>query len=312
MKTVMAIILSVVLVVASTPGTMAQSAHAPDIGETAVYANVDGERIASVKVTEVDSDYAGAQNSNSSGDDVRHVAVALEIENISTQVFTFMPARFRLVDSAGARHHRAHLLTGNEAIDRFSRDFDLAPGASELLTLVYEIPVQRSPAAILWQPESTTYTLINLAGGNPEPGAVACGLGSTSYLFDETDGAIASLTIGAISPDWSDYDDLSAPTDDHVYWQVHFSIHNSDVRSLDVRASDFLLVNDEGYWSASTGLIRTTAGDQVFDRQTLVGGETRNDFLVFEMPIDTEPAAILWRFSDETTAIVFFETCGNA
>lgn len=308
MKSVLTFILSVALLVSSMPGTVA---HVHEIGETAVYTNVDGERVASVNVMEVDYDFTGAQERDAPGDGGRHVAVSFEIENISSHTFVFMPARFRLVDSAGTRHHRAHVSTVDEAIDRFINDFDIAPGEKEHLTLVYEIPEDRSPAAIFWQPESTTYTLINLSVGNPEPGAVVCGLGGTAHLFDENDEIIASFTVAAIIPDWRDYDDLSAPADDHVYWAVQFIVGNNDVRSIVVSASDFQLVNDEGHWSFSTGLVRTVAGDQVFDRQSLVSGETRSDFLFFEMPIGTDPALMLWRYSDDTTAIVFFESCGT-
>ena len=305
MKMLPIMLLALATLISFSPGLIPQEAsavHAQSIDQRVVYTDAENQQVATVTVTAVDNDYEGVEEPEPG---FSHRAVSIDLENISERVFTFMPARFQLVDSFGSFHYREYVRIGDAEIEPYLQSLDLQPGESESLMLIFMVPTEAETAAIYWQPESTSVVVLDLLDDTVPPGSVVRGIGSSAHAFDESGNGSAIVRVDSIVEGWSDYDEYSEPAEGNTYWAVHLTITNTGSRSRTVDADSFYLISEDGFWSRGNGLIGTRSGEPILDREILLGGETKEQVVIVEMPAGSTPVVLQWGLPPDDLIFIF-------
>lgn len=295
MRTLLGIVLSLGLLVASLPAAAGQESNpvfANNIGQSVIYTDADGNDVMTLTVTEVDHDFAGYVDNQYAEHGYSHRLVTFTLENTSDSTINVNLMTFAIIDAFGYSHYRVHL--EREISYEYQSDIDVEAGEVLVQDLVFELPAFADSALFRWEPDFRIAVLVNISPEGDVP-AVAQGLRSPASVSDDFANEIATVEVLAVQGEWDQHSEWSAPEDGEVYWALRVRVTNTSDRPVEVRRYRFNLIDQNGAMSRATYVgTPDDAADQVFDDALLNPGETLEGFLVYALPKGNQPVALVW------------------
>ena len=296
MKTILGILLSLGLLVASLPGAAAQAAgpaYVADIGQTAIYKNDEGSEIAALTVDSIDNDFPGYMRGQYADHGYSYRLISFTVENISDADLVISLSSFSVIDMTGKGHHREYVQTDEDA--EFETELVVGEGEVVPYELVFMMPAHVEPAMFQWQHEFSYVVLVNLTQGSDEPGAVSQGLRSPAYVTDDFGTTIASIEVTAIDGDWDKYTDWSAPDDGFRFWALRVKVTNDSDRPIRVDSYRFNVITQDGE-RLRPAIVGTQGdyGNDIYGTLDLMPGDAVEGIVIFEVAEEDQPVILHW------------------
>lgn len=301
MRKMLTVLLALGLLMTSLAGVAAQtadSAYASGIGQTATWIDGRGNPAGTLEVTNIEMDWDGYSEYSAPSRGYVYQAVSFTVTNTSTAPITAVPYDFSLVDAYGRNNSRSWITVADDVTtEMFEDDVTLAAGESTEQTLAYEVPLDVSAAAFVWQPEYGTLVVINMADGETADGAMATGPSTPSTWTDDRGRAVATLEVTEIEDDWQDYGDYYAPDRGMIYRAVHFNVTNISSSALILNPYDFTLVDSSGLNSsrAWAEVAEGSTTELLEDEVVLEAEESVETVMIFAQYDDLAPTIFVWQ-----------------
>lgn len=275
----------------------------PGFGDSVTWTDESGAAIASATVDGVEHDFRGYEEGWDPQFGYTYMLVDVSVVNESDRAIIIEAYTFLLVDDHGARHNRMNLRSAE--VETFNEDLPLAPGESAQITLGYQIPAHASAPLLAWNPVNEQMHFVVLSTDVSENSAIVWGQETTSVLTDDFTNPVATFQVLDINDNWADYDEYSAPEDDSRYVAVRLAVSNQTDRPVDFEHYDFALTNADGSESRVARVSAKEDAENPFrDSVRLQPGESIEAMMVFAVPTNTEPIAVLWRLHHSVSNMV--------
>lgn len=298
--------MSLGLIFASLPAGAAQDSSLPTMpgfGEPVTWTDESGAAIASATVHGVERDFRGYEEGWDPQFGYTYMLVDVSVVNESDRAIIIEAHAFMLVDDHGARHNRMKLRSTE--IEMFHEDLPLAPGESAQITIGYQIPAHASASLLAWNPVQGQMHFVVLSTDVSENSAIVWGQENTSVLTDDFTNPVATFQVVDINENWADYDERSVPEDDSRYVAVRLAVSNQTDRPVTFEHYDFALANADGSESRVVRVsVKEDAETPFRESVRLQAGERIEVMMVFAVPTNTEPIAVMWRLDYSATNMV--------
>lgn len=299
MRKIIGAMLALGLMLTGFMGVAAQDADSSfgvGLNAPATWFDERGNPIATVEVTEVNTDWSDYDQYYTPERGFTYVAVNFTVTNISDDAVMVDPYDFSLLDGEGANTSSAFVQAaeGSDTV-LFEEEAEVAAGESMDGTIVYSVFSSVAPAMFIWQPDSGRIVMVDL--GNDDATSVASGLNMPASYTSERGDEIATLEVTGITEDWQDFDQYSSPERGTTYIAIDVLITNTSDADLEVNPYNFSIVDSESS-NLGTSYVSVAEGaeTELFkDAVVLAPGESVEGTMVYSMFNGVTPVAMMWQ-----------------
>lgn len=313
MRTFITTLFAVVLVTAGFAGAAAQdveTSYAEGLNAPVTWSDNRGDVLASLQVTEVNSDWMDYEDGRGPDRSFVYQAVSIAVTNHTGDEWELSANSFSLVDGYGRVIRPSHVNVA-EGLDYelFRGSVTVAPGETTEQVLMFELPAGIPAGILIWDQGSGKGALVNLLDAPVVDSAIASDLATTASWTDDRGTLVSTLQVTDVNADWLEYGDRHAPNRGQVYQAVSFTITNESSETVAVNPNDFSLMDSSG---ASLRISRVEAAEgatqQPFvDGVELAPGESMDGMLVYLNSLGLDPVAISWAPMNGLIHVVVFE-----
>ncbi len=313
MRAFLTTLFAVALVASGFAGAAAQdveTSYAEGLDAPVTWSDNRGDVLASLQVTEVNSDWMDYEDGRGPDRSFVYQAVSIAVTNHTGDEWELSANSFSLVDAYGRVIRPSHVNVA-EGLDYelFRGSVTVAPDETTEQVLMFELPAGIPAGILIWDQGSGKGALVNLLDEPVADSAIANDLSATATWTDDRGGLVSTFQVTDVNPDWLDYDDRHAPSRGEVYQTVSFTITNESSDTVDVNPNDFSLMDSSG---ASLRISRVQAADDAtqqpfVDSVELGPGESVDGMLVYLNSAGLDPIALSWAPVNGLIHVVVFQ-----
>jgi hypothetical protein len=257
-------------------------------GDAVSVTDETGAAVGSITVTEVIDPFTEFDPAYPPEEGGRYVAVNVAFDADAGNRFDIAPYAIVLQDDAGFFWNQASMVLAEDALIPELSSQTLAPGSRVTGVVGFVVPEERSPARILYQPESSrVIPLLDLTGEELPA------LGEAVSIVD-SEGGTGSVTVAEVVDPFEDVDPTQGQPEGGRFVMVTLVYENTSDGRFFVEPYGLLLRDANGnLWSATsiTRLEETELVPDVTNAQ-LAPGDRLSGAVVFVVPEGTGLAGI--------------------
>jgi hypothetical protein len=267
---------------------LAAAQESPDIGDPIPVTNEEGTPVGSITVTEVLDPFTDVNPDYPAEAGSRYVVASVAFDADAGQRFDITPYSIVLQDDAGFLWNQVSLVLPDDALIPELSSQTLAPGSRVTGLVGFVVPEDRTPARIIFQPESSRIvTLADLLG---EPGPM---LGEAVPLPD-SEGGVGSVTVSEVVDPFEDIDPTQLPPEGTRLVLVTLVYENTGDGRFFIEPYGLVLQDANGNLWSSTSVTRLEGSEIVPDLSSaqLAPGDRVSGALVFAVPVGVALAGV--------------------
>jgi hypothetical protein len=263
--------------IASAVATAQETTPGPAVGETSPIFSEDGSEMGSITVDNILEPF---ENYDAGYDPQRgyHYAVLeVSITNTGSRPMTVDPNALRVIDTDGFVADTGFIVASATDAPVFLEYLDaLGPGDSAVGAIAYQIFNDSAIARIVYAPDFTSrVNVVDLREQFASAGTPVSVIGSSGS-------EIAQVTVNGIADPFEAYDEFSAPPRGSRYVLVDVTIANTGTQLLSTAPTDFIAVDDQGFYLEQPFVTSTDPSQVNFDYIDLAPGEQQQGVIYFQ------------------------------
>ena len=218
----------------------------------------------------------------------RYVAVNVAFDADAGNRFDITPYAIVLQDDAGFLWNQASMVLADDALIPELSSQTLGPGSRVTGVVGFVVPEGRTPAQVVYQPDSSRFIpLLNLTGEEPPA------LGESVAIVD-SEGGSGSVTVTEVVDPFEDVDPNQTPPEDGRFVMVTLVYENTSDGKFFVEPYGLLLRDANGNLWSATSVTRLEESELVPDITSaqLAPGDRLSGAVVFVVPEDIDLAGI--------------------
>jgi hypothetical protein len=287
-RTLLALFIAWTLLVSGFPVGTASPVAAQDEGAAVPVSDEEGAAVGSITVTEVIDPFTEFDPAYPPEAGGRYVAVNVAFDADAGNRFDITPYAIVLQDDAGFLWNQASMVLADDALIPELSSQTLGPGSRVTGVVGFVVPEGRTPARVLFQPDSSRFIpLLNLTGEEPPV------LGESVAIVD-SEGGNGSVTVTEVVDPFEDVDPSQTPPEDGRFVMVTLVYENTSDGRFFVEPYGLLLRDANGNLWSATSVTRPEESELVPDitNAQLAPGDRLSGAVVFVVPAGTDLAGI--------------------
>jgi len=282
-RALLALFFAYTLLFSGFPMGAASGAAAQDEGVAVPVTDEEGAAVGSITVTEVIDPFTDFDPVYPPEEGGRYVAVNVAFDADAGNRFDISPYTIVLQDDAGFLWNQASVALPEDALIPELSSQTLGPGSRVTGVVGFVVPEGRTPARVLYQPDSSRLIpLLNLTeGAAPAPGDVVS-------IVDSKGGA-GSVTVTEVVDPFEDVDPSQEQPEGGRFVMVALVYENTSDGRFFVEPYGLLLRDANGNLSRATSVTRPEESELVPDMTSaqLAPGDRLSGAVVFVVPQGT-------------------------
>jgi hypothetical protein len=276
------------LLISGYPVGTASRVAAQDEGAAVPVTDEEGTAVGSITVTEVIDPFTEFDPAYPPEAGGRYVAVNVAFDADAGNRFDIAPSDIVLQDDAGFLWNQASMELAEDALIPELSSQTLGPGSRVTGVVGFVVPEGRTPAQVLYQPESSRLiSLLNVTGEEPPaPGE--------SVAIIDSEGGSGSVTVSEVVDPFEDVDPSQAAPEDGRFVMVTLVYENTSDGKFFVEPYGLLLRDANGNLWSATSVTRLEESELVPDITSaqLAPGDRLSGAVIFVVPEGTDLAGI--------------------
>ncbi len=248
----------------------------------------EGAAVGSITVTEVVDPFTDFDPAYPPEEGGRYVAVNVAFDADAGTRFEISPYTIVLQDDAGFLWNQASMVLAEDALIPELSSQDLGPGSRVTGVVGFLVPEGRTPARVLYQPESSRLIPLQDLTGEEPPA-----LGETVSIVD-SDGGTGSVTVTEVVDPFEDVDPTQAQPEGGRFVMVTLAYENTSDGRFSVEPFGLLVRDASGNLWSATSVTRLEESELVPDLTSaqLAPGDRVSGAVVFVVPEGTDLAGV--------------------
>jgi hypothetical protein len=287
-RALLALLFACTLLVSGFPVGTRSPVVAQEEGAAVPVTDEEGAAVGSITVTEVIDPFTEFDPAYPPEEGGRYIAVNVAFDADAGNRFDITPYSIVLQDDAGFLWNQASMVLAEDALIPELSSQTLGPGSRVTGVVGFVVPEGRTPAQVLYQPESSRLIpLLNLTGEEPPA------LGE-AVAINDSEGGAGSVTVTEVVDPFEDVDPSQAQPEDGRFVMVTLVYENTGDGRFFVEPFGLLLRDANGdLWSA-TSVTRLEESELVPDITSaqLAPGDRLSGAVVFVVPEGIEIAGM--------------------
>ena len=287
-RALLALFIACTLLISGFPAGAAFPVAAQDEGAAVPVTDEEGAAAGSITVTEVIDPFTDFDPAYPPEEGGRYIAVNVAFDADAGNRFEITPYAIVLQDDAGFLWNQASMVLAEDALIPELSSQTLGPGSRVTGVVGFVVPEGRTPAQVLYQPESSKFIpLLNLTG-EEQPA-----LGENVATVD-SEGGSGSVTVTDIVDPFEDVDPSQTAPEDGRFVMVTLVYENTSDGRFFVEPYGLLLRDTNGNLWSATSVTRLEESELVPDITSaqLAPGDRLSGAVVFVVPEGAGPAGI--------------------
>jgi hypothetical protein len=287
-RTLLALSIAWTLLISGVPVGTPSRVAAQDEGAAVPVSDEEGAAVGSITVTEVIDPFTEFDPAYPPEEGGRYVAVNVAFDADAGNRFDITPSAIVLQDDAGFLWNQASMVLADDALIPELSSQTLGPGSRVTGVVGFVVPEGRTPARVLYQPDSSRFIpLLNLTGEEPPA------LGESVEIVD-SEGGSGSVTVTEVIDPFEDVDPSQAAPEDGRFVMVTLVYENTSDGKFFVEPYGLLLRDANGNLWSATSVTRLEESELVPDITTaqLAPGDRLSGAVIFVVPEGTDLAGI--------------------
>jgi len=287
-RALLALFIACTLLFSGFPVGAAFPVAAQDEGAAVPVTDEEGAATGSITVTEVIDPFTDFDPAYPPEEGGRYIAVNVAFDADAGNRFEITPYAIVLQDDAGFLWNQASMVLAEDALIPELSSQTLGPGSRVTGVVGFVVPEGRTPAQVLYQPESSKFIpLLNLTG-EEQPA-----LGESVATVD-SEGGSGSVTVTDIVDPFEDVDPSQTAPEDGRFVMVTLVYENTSDGRFFVEPYGLLLRDTNGNLWSATSVTRLEESELVPDITSaqLAPGDRLSGAVVFVVPEGAGPAGI--------------------
>jgi hypothetical protein len=287
-RALFALFFACTLLISGFPVGTATRAAAQDEGAAVPVTDDEGAAVGSITVTEVIDPFTDFDPAYPPEDGGRYVAVNVAFDADAGNRFDIAPSEIVLQDDAGFLWNQASMALAEDALIPELSSQTLGPGSRVTGVIGFVVPEGRTPARVLYQPESSRLIpLLDLTGAEPPA------LGEAVSIVD-SEGGTGSVTVTEVVDPFEDVDPSQGAPEDGRFVMATLVYENTSDGRFFVEPYGLLLRDASGNLWTATSVTRLEESELVPDITSaqLAPGDRLSGAVVFVVPADTGLAGL--------------------
>jgi hypothetical protein len=276
------------LLISGYPVGTASRVAAQDEGAAVPVTDEEGTAVGSITVTEVIDPFTEFDPAYPPEAGGRYVAVNVAFDADAGNRFDIAPSDIVLQDDAGFLWNQASMELAEDVLIPELSSQTLGPGSRVTGVVGFVVPEGRTPAQVLYQPESSRLiSLLNVTGEEPPaPGE--------SVAIVDSEGGSGSVTVSEVVDPFEDVDPSQAAPEDGRFVMVTLVYENTSDGKFFVEPYGLLLRDANGNLWSATSVTRLEESELVPDITSaqLAPGDRLSGAVIFVVPEGTDLAGI--------------------
>jgi Domain of unknown function (DUF4352) len=279
-RALLALFVACTLLISGFPIGAATRVAAQDEGAAVPVTDEESAAAGSITVTEVIDPFTDFDPAYPPEEGGRYVAVNVAFDADAGNRFDISPSEIVLQDDAGFLWNQASMELVEDALIPELSSQTLGPGSRVTGVVGFLMPEGRTPALVLYQPESSRLIpLLNLTGEEPPaPGE--------SVATVDSEGGSGSVTVTEVVDPFEDVDPSQAAPEDGRFVMVTLAYENTSDGRFFVEPYGLLLRDTNGNLWSATSVTRLEESELVPDitNAQLAPGDRLSGAVVFVVP----------------------------
>src|SRR5215211_7949263 len=279
-RALLALVIACTVLVSGYPMGTASRVAAQDEGATVPVTDEEGTAVGSITVTEVADPFTDFDPAYPPEEGGRYVAVNVAFDADAGNRFDITPYAIVLQDDAGFLWTQASMPLAEDALIPELSSQTLGPGSRVTGVVGFVVPEGRTPARVLYQPESSRIIpLLNLTDEKPPA------LGDTVSIVD-SEGETGSVTVTEVVDPFEEVEPGQTPTEGGRFVMVTLVYENTSDGRFFVEPYGLLLRDENGNLWSATSVSRLEESELVPDITSaqLAPGDRLSGAVVFVAP----------------------------
>ena len=282
-RALLALFFACALLISGFPLGSASPVAAQDEGVAVPVTDEEGADVGSITVSEVIDPFTDFDPAYPPEEGGRYVAVNVAFDADAGNRFEISPYTIVLQDDAGFLWNQASLPLPDDALIPELSSQTLGPGSRVTGVVGFVVPEGRTPARVLYQPESSRLIpLLNLTSEEPPA------LGEAVSIVD-SEGGSGSVTVSEVVDPFEDVDPSQTPPEGGRFVMVTLVYENTSDDRFFVEPYGLLLRDEDGNLWNATSVTRLEETELVPDLTSaqLAPGDRLSGAVVFVVPEGT-------------------------
>src|SRR5215204_1443202 len=279
-RALLALVIACTLLIFGFPEGTALRVAAQGEGVTVPVTDEEGAAVGSITVTEVIDPFTEYDPAYPPEEGGRYVAVNIAFDADAGNRFDIAPSEIVLQDDAGFIWNQASMELAEDALIPQLSSQTLGPGSRVTGVIGFAVPEGRTPAQVLYQPESSRIIpLLNLSE-EEQPA-----LGESVAIVD-SEGGSGSVTVTEVVDPFEDVDPSQAAPADGRFVMVTLAYENTSEGRFFVEPYGLLLRDANGNLWSATSVTRLEESELIPDITSaqLAPGDRLSGAVVFVVP----------------------------
>jgi len=279
-RALLALVIACTLLISGFPEGTALRVAAQGEGVTVPVTDEEGAAVGSITVTEVIDPFTEFDPAYPPEEGGRYVAVNIAFDADAGNRFDIAPSEIVLQDDAGFIWNQASMELAEDALIPQLSSQTLGPGSRVTGVIGFAVPEGRTPARVLYQPESSRIIpLLNLSE-EEQPA-----LGESVAIVD-SEGGSGSVTVTEVVDPFEDVDPSQAAAADGRFVMVTLAYENTSEGRFFVEPYGLLLRDANGNLWSATSVTRLEESELIPDITSaqLAPGDRLSGAVVFVVP----------------------------
>src|SRR5215217_292228 len=279
-RALLALVIACTLLISGFPDGTALRVAAQGEGVTVPVTDEVGAAVGSITVTDVIDPFTEFDPAYPPEEGGRYVAVNVAFDADAGNRFDIAPSEIVLQDDAGFIWNQASMELAEDALNPQLSSQSLGPGSRVTGVIGFAVPEGRTPARVLYQPESSRIIpLLNLTDEKPPA------LGDTVSIVD-SEGGTGSVTVSEVVDPFEDVEPGQTPTEGGRFVMVTLVYENTSDGRFFVEPYGLLLRDADGNLWSATSVSRLEESELVPDITStqLAPGDRLSGAVVFVVP----------------------------
>jgi hypothetical protein len=279
-RALLALVIACTLLISGFPDGTALRVAAQGEGVTVPVTDEDGAAVGSITVTEVIDPFTEFDPAYPPEEGGRYVAVNVAFDADAGNRFDIAPSEIVLQDDAGFIWNQASMELAEDALNPQLSSQSLGPGSRVTGVIGFAVPEGRTPARVLYQPESSRIIpLLNLS--EEEPPTL-----EENVAIADSEGGSGSVKVTEVVDPFEDVDPSQSAPADGRFVMVTLTYENTSEGRFFVEPYGLLLRDANGNLWSATSVTRLEESELIPDITSaqLAPGDRLSGAVVFVVP----------------------------
>jgi hypothetical protein len=287
-RALLALFIACTLLISGFPIGTATRVAAQDEEVAVPVSDEEGAAVGSITVTDVIDPFTEFDPAYPPEEGGRYVAVNVAFDADAGNRFDITPYAIVLQDDAGFLWNQASMVLAEDALIPELSSQTLGPGSRVTGVVGFVVPEGRTPAQVLYQPDSSRFIpLLKLTGEEPPA------LGESVAIVDSEGGSGSVMVTDVVDP-FEDVDPGQTPPEGGRFVMVTLVYENTSDGRFFVEPYGLLLRDSNGNLWSATSVTRPEESELIPDITSaqLAPGDRLSGAVVFVVPQGTGVAGI--------------------